>query len=59
MYEQGLLLVPSLEEFGWLCMGQASKSSSSRGSALKAVIVVPDWHNALLLVTMYIQGDAS
>jgi hypothetical protein len=40
-------------------MGQASEASSSRGGALKAVILVPDWHVALLFFAADMRGDAS
>jgi hypothetical protein len=38
--------------------GQASKASSSGGGALKAVILVPYWHIALLFLATDMRGDA-
>jgi hypothetical protein len=39
-------------------VGQASKVGSSGGGTLKAVVLVPDWHVALLLFAADMQGNA-
>jgi hypothetical protein len=46
------------EKLGGPCTGQASEASGSRGGALKPVILVPDWHVALLFFAVDMQGNA-